>query len=374
MIETRRNKWRVMLAFGLLLMVVGVVNGRESAGTESSASSTTLATSSVEEDKAEARWVEDDSVAAKPGRSVGRKDSKDSYLEALRHSRTSTDPREGIVAVDGTGSGSLQRRKEYVQGPVYAPKRSEANSRIVQHSPVDRDSFSMVPSDSYTLPSRTAVDFAGVRNSYGPPQTPRPAYGPAFNEYYSSEYAGNAYLPPQQGEGRAYGPPSSSYGPPSGPSYGYGNGHATSETQLTLPSIDFSWPFALKLNAFTLAKILLKLVIFKMIVKFIAIICLLLFIPKLEIKKGNKGSSNDDEEEEGRGIVDANSSIWERLNRLTVVVNEAVEQYRASNEDCSSFGCRDGRGTTSNDRIWPDYEQLLTSYILEETRSLRTNT
>lgn len=76
--------------------------------------------------------------------------------------------------------------------------------------------------------------------------------------------------------------------------------------QLSLPSIDFSWPFALKLNAFTLAKILLKLVIFKMIVKFIAVICLLLFIPKLEIKKGNKGNNmegSNDDEDEGRRFL-----------------------------------------------------------------------
>lgn len=60
------------------------------------------------------------------------------------------------------------------------------------------------------------------------------------------------------------------------------------------------------MNAFTIAKILLKLVIFKMIVKFIAIICLLLFIPKLEIKKGNKGEMDDDE---GRGLLDGNLFI-----------------------------------------------------------------
>lgn len=65
-----------------------------------------------------------------------------------------------------------------------------------------------------------------------------------------------------------------------------------------LPTFDLGWPLALKLNAFTIAKIILKLVIFKMIVKFIAVICLLLFIPKLEIikKKGNKG---EDDEERG---------------------------------------------------------------------------
>lgn len=43
-----------------------------------------------------------------------------------------------------------------------------------------------------------------------------------------------------------------------------------------------------------------------MIVKFIAVICLLLFIPKLEIKKGNKGNNmegNNDDEDEGRRLL-----------------------------------------------------------------------
>jgi uncharacterized membrane protein len=64
-----------------------------------------------------------------------------------------------------------------------------------------------------------------------------------------------------------------------------------------LPSIDLGLPFALKLNAFTIAKIILKLVIFKMIVKFITVICLLLFIPKLEIIKKKVNKDEDDEEE-----------------------------------------------------------------------------
>lgn len=81
---------------------------------------------------------------------------------------------------------------------------------------------------------------------------------------------------------------------------------------LGIPSVDFSWPFALKLNAFTLAKIILKLVIFKMIVKFIAVICLLLFIPKLEIKKGNKGSSesgDDDGEDDDERSRSTNGNV-----------------------------------------------------------------
>lgn len=63
-----------------------------------------------------------------------------------------------------------------------------------------------------------------------------------------------------------------------------------------LPNIDLGLPLALKLNAFTIAKIILKLVIFKMIVKFIAVICLLLFIPKLEIIKKKVSNKDDDEE------------------------------------------------------------------------------
>lgn len=93
----------------------------------------------------------------------------------------------------------------------------------------------------------------------------------------------------------------------------YGVPHGMTESvHLGFPSIDFSWPFALKLNAFTLAKILLKLVIFKMIVKFIAVICLLLFIPKLEIKKTIKkvnmqsNNDDDDDEDEGRSLRNGN--------------------------------------------------------------------
>ncbi|XP_043789078.1 uncharacterized protein LOC122713016 isoform X2 [Apis laboriosa] len=329
------------------------------------------------EDKMEARSDGDSSI----NRSVERKNGgpfsyrRDSYLEALRHSRTSTDPREGIVDVVGTGSGSFHRRKEQSLGPVYT-KRSEipaSSSRIVH---VDRDSFSMVPSDSYSLPSRTSVDFNAVKNTYGPPQ---PSYGPP------------SYGPP------SYGPPSSSndyssygeYGANGGgysphqPQQAYGAPHGMSESvQLSLPSIDFSWPFALKLNAFTLAKILLKLVIFKMIVKFIAVICLLLFIPKLEIKKGDKGNNmqNEDDEDEGRRFLNANSIVWDRLNRLTLVVHDAMKQYgvnmdkprSSSDKECSStLQCQIRRAFEEHDESWPDYEQLLQNYIMEETRLIQ---
>lgn len=71
----------------------------------------------------------------------------------------------------------------------------------------------------------------------------------------------------------------------------------------SLPSIDFAWPLAIKLNALTIAKIILKLVIFKMIVKFIALTCLLFFIPKLESKKEDKDNDDNDDSDDGRRLI-----------------------------------------------------------------------
>lgn len=60
-----------------------------------------------------------------------------------------------------------------------------------------------------------------------------------------------------------------------------------------------------KVDFYTIGKILLKLVIFKKIVKFVALICLLLFVPTLKKKLGmgdkdhgsNEDSEDDSEEE-----------------------------------------------------------------------------
>ncbi|KOC59157.1 hypothetical protein WH47_11233 [Habropoda laboriosa] len=360
--------FRVTLVLGLLYITISHVSSFESAN--STASITDGTRQSIE-----GRTGEENLPSTRSGPFTR---TKDSYLEALRHSRTSTDPREGIIAVDApNNAGSFQRRKEQEQqGPVYAAnERSEistASSRI-SYAPQDRDSFSTVPSDSYSLPSRPSGDFASGKNTYGPP--PRGSYGAPYNDYSAyGDYAsaGGSYPSSQQ----AYGPATAGYGVP----YGHGVPHGMPEpvpVHLGFPSVDFSWPFALKLNAFTLAKILLKLVIFKMIVKFIAVICLLLFIPKLEMKKkGNKGGTNndDEDEDEGRGTIDGKflptgeSRAWERLNLLTAVVNDALKEHGRSN--CSTLECR-VRRDFAREQAWPDYEQLLQSYVAEETRRSR---
>lgn len=63
--------------------------------------------------------------------------------------------------------------------------------------------------------------------------------------------------------------------------------------------------FKFKLDLFTIGKILIKLIIFKKIVKFIALICLLLFLPKLQAKHMNivdlLGGDESEEESESVG-------------------------------------------------------------------------
>lgn len=50
----------------------------------------------------------------------------------------------------------------------------------------------------------------------------------------------------------------------------------------------------LKFSWFTLAKILLKIVIFKKIVKFLALLCLLFFIPTLKPSESESEHSDDE--------------------------------------------------------------------------------
>lgn len=52
--------------------------------------------------------------------------------------------------------------------------------------------------------------------------------------------------------------------------------------------------FKLKLDLFTLGKILLKAVIFKKVISFIAILCLLLFIPSLKPDKDDDSMEMED--------------------------------------------------------------------------------
>lgn len=160
-----------------------------------------------------------------------------------------------------------------------------------------------------------------ISASFGEPSEWNPSSSFQDNQQKSS------YGPPAS----SYGPPASSYGP-SAASYGppshsyeshrpvytavptihqiyYGhNGphHPPSNNNGHYPAAGWEGPregnwlldkLKFKLDFFTIGKILLKLIIFKKIVKFIALICLLLFLPKLQTIKDDKEKDEESVEE-----------------------------------------------------------------------------
>jgi len=131
---------------------------------------------------------------------------RDSYLQALMHSRNSDDPREGIVQTD---SKTKANRREYVQGPIYKPETeygspdstyASKGPRITYGGPNGPSSSDSYPqlfkpmdyNDRYSVPQNS---YGSPQNSYGPPND-----GPSFYPQTSSYGPPGNYLPPQQGE------------------------------------------------------------------------------------------------------------------------------------------------------------------------------
>lgn len=109
------------------------------------------------------------------------------------------------------------------------------------------------------------------------------SYGPPAPEYGAPSYGPPTY-PPSYYPPSSYGHPS--YGPPR-PAY-HSYGPPPPKYPIVHAPRDEHWlfdKFKFKLDLFTIGKILIKLIIFKKIVKFIALICLLLFLPRLQSKQ-----------------------------------------------------------------------------------------
>lgn len=172
------------------------------------------------------------------------------------------------------------------------------------------NSITSHPGYSYNQPATEygpPISGPPISSEYGPPNE---LYGPP-NEL-SSGYGSppfNSPSPPFNSPSSSYGapsssygsPPSSFYGPPShSPSFGgyhyprpvtvYNYGPSPKFPVVHSAPRDEHWlfdKFKFKLDLFTIGKILIKLIIFKKIIKFIALICLLLFLPRLQTKPLN---------------------------------------------------------------------------------------
>uniref|UniRef100_A0A182T9W6 Uncharacterized protein n=1 Tax=Anopheles maculatus TaxID=74869 RepID=A0A182T9W6_9DIPT len=175
---------------------------------------------------------------------------------------------------------------------------------------ISRGDYNIVPSSSY--------DYSVPSANYGPPtSTGNELYQPAPHKEYGP--------PPKP----VYGPPKSIYGPPPPPPpppggpVSHGMPYFSPENWL-LSKLKF------KFDLFTIGKILLKLVIFKKIVKFIALLCLLFFIPTLK-PSGGGGHSEESSEEDRRRSYDLQYDYEQRLGEMTKFALTALEAFTVDN-------------------------------------------
>ncbi|XP_068157599.1 uncharacterized protein [Drosophila tropicalis] len=135
-------------------------------------------------------------------------------------------------------------------------------------------------------------------NNYLPPPTaPAPVYGP----------------PPQQPQ-PVYGPPPPFYKP---------------APPIPYQSHD-SWfleKLKSKINLFTLGKIMLKLLIFKKIVKFIGVICLLLFLPKLKNMFKDDMSMEDMEGMESKHGETEKDKLQQQIDDAYEFIMNSIEGF-----------------------------------------------
>ncbi|XP_039281845.1 uncharacterized protein LOC120350862 [Nilaparvata lugens] len=131
------------------------------------------------------------------------------------------------------------------------------------------------------------------------------AVGTAADSYLDALAQSQGSLPP----GVVYAPGSDSFTSPSAAS-GPGSAYlpisaqlSPAHAQFSLKNYDVSSLIPIGLTIATVLKVILKFLIFKMIVKFIAVICLLLFLPKLEEKPITTTSTTTPAAEEGRHLI-----------------------------------------------------------------------
>lgn len=215
-----------------------------------------------------------------------------------------------------------------------------------------KSSAYLPPSTSYGVPDTTYTSF-GSSNNYGPPsaygnpptmyETPSNNYGPS-GSYGSPPITSNGYNP---STAPSYASPTPTYGPPS-PNYPTAPGTSSYYPNPSMPLPQYGPPMMTtmmetvqkghegfldkiikKFDLVLMSKMLLKLIIFKKIIKFIAVICLLLFIPVLKKKfeESTLSVGNEDEERRAGKVWDAYGNFF-FVNLRKLSINVALKFYR----------------------------------------------
>lgn len=231
----------------------------------------------------------------------------DTYLEAYSKSRIEAEKaKQGVVIITAKdGEKKIANREDSFSGYDYSPSYSSDSSTFSSSgSSGSGPSNNYLPPSSYGPPVKFESDitYNAPPNTYGPP-APSNNYGPPTQTYGppAQTYGppAQAYGPPAQNYGppaQSYGPPIHKplppvYGPPLKPTYGVPYGAPA------WPAFSFLDKLSLKLDILTIAKLMLKFLIFKKIVTMIAVVCMLLVIPKLiSFKKDGSSANNDDED------------------------------------------------------------------------------
>nr|CAD7593886.1 unnamed protein product [Timema genevievae] len=244
-------------------------------------------------------------------------------------------PMASLVLIDSSQltSDSQQMRREnllFLLLAALAVTGSPDGEDDIGKNRQGRDSYLEAYEDSHGSGPPSEVVFPTPEHedhhespSYYTPSSPPPYNGPK----YMAPAPAHSYGPPVAS---SYGPPISPsypvYGPP--PSSVYGAPHSAPSNGFNLMGLDIH----------TILKILLKITIFKLIVKFITILCLLLFIPKFDM--GSNTSTPMDEERRGYGVGRGGSE--DSINALTHLVLNAIESNSTLNTATeSTANCQD---------------------------------
>ncbi|KAH9630504.1 hypothetical protein HF086_000717 [Spodoptera exigua] len=279
------------------------------------------------------------SVSAIVGPSNGTKSTlskTDTYLDAYSKSRIEAEKaKQGVVIITAKdGEKKISNRDDsYQSGYDYSPPFSSDSSFSSSGSsgysgPSASNSYSPSPSYGSPVKFEPEITYNAPPNTYGPPA---PTYGPPAHSYGPPA---QSYGPPAQMYGppaQTYGPPIHKplpppiYGPPLKPSYG---------VPYTAPALGFLDKLAFKLDILTIAKLLLKFLIFKKLVTMLAVVCMLLVIPKLiSFKKGPTDGGGTDEDERSFGD-NKSTSLFAKIHllsnlsfRIIVVELTSVQQF-----------------------------------------------